>query len=239
MPDLEDLIRSMLDRQAPLPDPDPIVERVAHRKRQVRLARRVQSATLAVVVVAGIAAGGYALARAFGVGREIAPVATPSIPGPTASAPTPTNPGPTPSPSIVACGDATGSLALVFQEGAAGTIRHVWGFTTTAAACRSTGYPTIEVRGPSGWLSPLMAHGGFADINGRPKTVSLQPGQSLFFVTYWNDIGAGSCVTFDRVRVTLPGSSSSVEIASSGCLGTQFDGTHLVRVGPVTGVRPG
>jgi len=227
MPDLEELIRTTLDRQAVRPDPDPIVERVARRKRQVRLVRRVQSATLAVVVLAGIAGGSYALARAFGLGARTAPVSTP------------TNPGPPASPSIVACGDANGSLALVVQEGAAGTIRHVWRFTTTAAACRSIGYPTIDVHGQNGWLGPQMAQGGFADINGRPMAVSLQPGQSLFFVTYWNDVGTGSCVTFDRVRVTLPGSSSSVEIASSGCLGTQVDGTQLIRVGPVTSVRPG
>src|SRR5690242_14485452 len=119
MPDLEELIRTTLDRQSVRPDPDPIVERVAGRKRQVRLVRRVQSATLAVVVLAGIAGGSYALARAFGLGGGTAPVSTPSITGPTAPAPTPTNPGPPASPSIVACGDANGSLALVFQEGAA------------------------------------------------------------------------------------------------------------------------
>ena len=91
MPDLEELIRTALDRQAQRPDPDSIVERVARRKRQVRLARRVQSATLAVVVVAGIAAGGYALARAFGVGGKPSPASSATVPAPSTS------------PSILSC----------------------------------------------------------------------------------------------------------------------------------------
>src|SRR5207244_10444017 len=100
MPDLEELIRTALDRQAQQPDPGPIVERVARRKRQVRLARRVQSATLAVVVVAGIAAGGYALARAFGLGEHPATAGSPTIPGPTVR--------PSGTPGIALCRDEGG-----------------------------------------------------------------------------------------------------------------------------------
>src|SRR5438128_6520320 len=198
MPDLEELIRTALDRQAQRPDPDSIVERVARRKRQVRLARRVQSATLAVVVVAGIGAGGYALARAFGVGEHLATAVSPTIPGPTV--------GPSATRGIAFCGDVGGSLALVSQEGAAGTTRTLWRFTT-AAACRSFGYPRIDFHGPSGWQSPSPLHSGYQDITGGPRQVPLQAGQSLFFITYWNDVG-GPCVSFDRVRVTLPSSAS-------------------------------
>ena len=119
-----------------------------------------------------------------------------------------------------------GSLALVSQEGAAGTTRTLWRFTT-AAACRSFGYPRIDFHGPSGWQSPSPLHSGYQDITGGPRQVRLQAGQSLFFITYWNDVG-GPCVSFDRVRVTLPSSASGIELATTGCIWSQL------RVGPVT-----
>jgi len=220
MPDLEELIRTTLDRQAPRPDPDPIVERVARRKRQVRLARRVQSATLAVVVVAGIAAGGYALTRAFGVGDH---------PSPAVSLPTPpfTHGGPLP------CG-SDGTLAVVSQEGAAGTIRTVWRFTTNRV-CRAEGYPTLEVHGPNGWHTPSNLHGGYPDINRAPPSFGVELGQSLYFVTYWSDVttNAGSCAPFDRVRVTFPKESPAVEMAATGCIGS-----NQVRVGPLSTAAP-
>ena len=223
MPDLEDLIRNTLDRQAPRPDPDPIVERVANRKRQVRLARRVQSATLAVVVVAGIAAGGYALARAFGVGEH---------PSPAVSVPTPrlTHGGPLP------CGGPDGTLDVVSQEGAAGTIRTVWQFTNQGSrACNSIGYPTIEIHGPSGWSRLQLTPGGYADINGRPTRIKVVSGGSLYFVSYWSDVttNTGPCDGFDRVRVTLPAVSPPLEVASAGCLNPD-----LVHIGPVSGSPP-
>src|SRR5438309_6805660 len=209
MPDLEELIRSTLDRQAPRPDPDPIVERVARRKRQVRLARRAQSATLAVVVIAGIGAGGYALARAFGLGGK---------PSPASSA---TAPAPSTSPSILSCGSGEAALAIASQQGAAGTISTVWMVTNHgSSACRSIGYPAIEVHGRTGWTSLQVIHGGYPNINGHPAVVVVPPGGSLYFVSYWSDVTTylGPCVSIDRLRVTLPGSASSVELATSGAV---------------------
>jgi hypothetical protein len=224
MPDLEELIRTTLDRQAPRPDPDPIVERVARRKRQVRLARRVQSATLAVVVVAGIAAGGYALARAFGVGGKPAPASSATVPAPSAS------------PSILACGGGATTLAIASQEGAAGTISTVWMVTNHGStACRSIGYPAIDIHLPAGWTGLHVIHGGYPNINERPKELLVQPGQSLFFVSYWSDVttNLGPCESFDRVSVTLPGSASSVELATSGSICPS-----PAHVGPVSASPP-
>ena len=207
MPDLEELIRTALDREAPRPNPDPIVERVAHRKRQVRLARRLQSATLAVVVVTGIAAGGYALARAFGVGGKPAPASSATVPAPSTA------------PSILSCGSGQMTLAIVSQQGAAGTISTAWRVTNDGSTpCRSIGYPAIEVHASTGWTSLGAIHGGYPNIDGHPAAVVVHPAGSLFFVSYWSDVttNLGPCQSFDTVRVTLPGSASSVELATSG-----------------------
>jgi hypothetical protein len=223
MPDLEELIRSTLDRQAPRPNPDPIVERVARRKRQVRLARRVQSATVAVVVVAGIAAGGYALARAFGVGHRPAPAASSIVPGPA-------------SPSFISCGAMSATVAVVSQEGAAGTISTLWRVTNEGSTfCRSDGFPSMAIHTQSGWTTLSLLHGGYPDINKPPHPVVVDPGQSMFFVSYWSDVttNSGSCEQFDRVRVMLPGASTPLELASAGCLIPD-----LVRVGPVSASPP-
>ena len=224
MPDLEELIRNTLDRQAPRPDPGPIVERVARRKRQVRLARRVQSATLAVVVVAGIAAGGYALARAFGVGGKPSPASSATVPAPSTS------------PSILSCGNGATTLAIASQQGAAGTISTVWRVTNQGStACRSIGYPAIGVHGPTGWTGLQVIHGGYPNINGRPAEVVVPPGGPLYFVSYWSDVttNLGPCESVDRARVTLPGSASSVEVATSGSICPS-----LVHVGPVSASPP-
>jgi hypothetical protein len=223
MPDLEELIRSALDRQAPPPDPDPIMERVARRKRQVRLARRVQSATLAVVVVGGIAAGGYALARAFGVGHRPAPAASSIDPGPA-------------SPSFISCGAMSATVAVVSQEGAAGTISTLWRVTNEGSTfCRSDGFPSMAIHTQSGWTTLSLHHGGYPNISKQPHPVVVDPGQSMFFVSYWSDVttNSGPCDQFDRVRVTLPGTSTPLELASAGCLIPD-----LVRVGPVSASPP-
>ena len=117
------------------------------------------------------------------------------------------------------------------RDGAAGTISTVWRVTNRApASCRSFGYPGMDFHASSGWLDVQVHRGGFPNISKPPRPVVLQPGQSLYFVTYWNDVttNAGSCTRFDRVKVTLPDNVVSAELASSGCLNP-----NSVDVGPV------
>jgi Domain of unknown function (DUF4232) len=107
------------------------------------------------------------------------------------------------------------------QQGAAGTIRTVWKITNASSApCRSFGYPGMDFHAPTGWLNVQVHRGGFPDINGSPTTIVVQPGQSLFFVSYWGDVttGAGPCEQFDRVKVTLPDNTISTQVAASGCV---------------------
>jgi hypothetical protein len=92
----------------------------------------------------------------------------------------------------------------------------------------------MDFRTSSGWLNVHVHRGGFPNINQPPARVVLRPGQSLYFVSYWNDVptDAGSCKQFDRVKVTLPGNFVSARLTSSGCLNPLS-----VDVGPVT-TRP-
>src|SRR5947207_12458613 len=68
MPDLERRIKDGLGRLEQRPDPAGIVERVGMRKSRIRTVRRVQTVTLVVVVLAGVAGSVYGLTRAFGIG---------------------------------------------------------------------------------------------------------------------------------------------------------------------------
>jgi hypothetical protein len=87
----------------------------------------------------------------------------------------------------------------------------------------------------SGWLDAKVHRGGFPDINQPPTPIVLDPGESLYFVSYWSDVttNAGSCRQLDRVKVTLPDNFVSAELASSGCLNPRS-----VDVGPVTTSPP-
>jgi hypothetical protein len=124
-------------------------------------------------------------------------------------------------PAIALCTDQSAAVAVASREGAAGTISTVWRVTNRAQnPCRSFGYPGMDFRTSSGWLNVQVHRGGFPNISQPPAQVVLRPGQSLYFVSYWNDVptDAGPCKQFDRVKVTLPDDSVSARLTSSGCL---------------------
>jgi hypothetical protein len=244
MPGIDERLRDAIDRLGTAPDPDQILRRVDRRRTQIRARRRVQTVALVAAVLIGVIGGVYGLLRTFGVGvTHPVPATTP--PAFTAS-PTPshpaTSPSPSPSPSPSAsasaavCGPSSVVVTAEPTGGAAGTINTVWRVTNHGTApCTAFGYPTMDAHGSNGWLNLQVQHGGHPNINEPPATVVVRPGGSAYFGSYWSDATTqqGSCTQFDRVRVTLPGASAPVEVATSGCLDP-----GSVMVGPVTNTPP-
>jgi len=173
--------------------------------------------------------------------QEAGPV--PTAPASTAQATntTPTEPAPstsanTSTPTVARCEGRTAAVRVASQEGAAGTIRTLWRVRNKAQQpCRSFGYPGMDFHASSGWLDVQVHRGGFPDINQAPAPVVVSPGQSLYFVSYWNDVStsAGPCKDFDRVKVTLPDNFVSVKLTATGCLNPRS-----VDVGPVANTPP-
>jgi hypothetical protein len=172
--------------------------------------------------------------------QEAGPVPTvPTSPGQT-TAPTTTEPTPSTStnasPPIPLCADRTAAVKVDSEQGAAGTIRTLWRVRNIAQhPCRSFGYPGMDFHSSSGWLAVQVHRGGFPDIAKPPAPVVVDPGHSLYFVSYWNDVttNAEPCTEFDRVKVTQPDNFVPVKLASSGCLNPQS-----ADVGPVTSKPP-
>jgi hypothetical protein len=155
--------------------------------------------------------------------------------GETTSAPPATSTSTAPA-SVPLCSDKSVAVKIAAQQGAAGTISTTWKVTNTSAnECRSFGYPGMDFHTAGGWLDVHVHRGGFANINGQPSRVVLASGQSLWFVSYWNDVDTdqGPCQQFDRVKVTLPDNYRPARLAATGCIDPD-----TVDVGPVSATRP-
>ncbi len=134
------------------------------------------------------------------------------------------------------CKDKAALVKVDSQEGAAGTIMTTWRVRNTSTeACRSFGYPGMDFHTASGWLDVQVHRGGIDLISQPPAPVVLEPGKSLYFVSFWGDVDtdAGPCTQFDRVKVTLPDNFTSAQVDSSGCVDP-----GLVNVGPVSSSPP-
>jgi hypothetical protein len=135
------------------------------------------------------------------------------------------------------CSDQAAKVKVQAQQGAAGTIGTTWRVKNTSGqTCRSFGYPGMDFHAASGWLDVRVHRGGsLPGTDQPPARVVLDPGESLYFVSYWSDVDtdAGPCKEFDRVKVTLPDNFKSVEVPSTGCLNPKS-----VRVGPVMSTPP-
>jgi hypothetical protein len=134
------------------------------------------------------------------------------------------------------CKDKTAAVKVESRNGAAGTIMTTWRVTNTSLeACRSFGYPGMDFHAASGWLDVQVHRGGIDMINQPPAPVVVEPGESLYFVSFWGDVdtNAGPCTQFDRVKVTLPDNFTSAQVDSSGCVDA-----GLVNVGPVSLSKP-
>ena len=209
-----------------------------------RTLRRIQVLAVLIPAVAAMAGGGFALARAFhgsshqgfGAGAPAAPKHTVTRPHAPTQAVAPKHSATPATSSNPLCSDQSAAVSIDSQEGAAGTIQTVWRVTnTSSSACHSYGYPGMDFHAKSGWLDVQVHRGGYANINEQPTAIVVQPGQSLYFVSYWGDATttAGNCRDFDRVKVTQPDNTVSAEAAATGCL--QPDSVY---VGPVTSSLP-
>ncbi|MGZ4149044.1 MAG: DUF4232 domain-containing protein [Actinomycetota bacterium] len=225
MTDPDTRIRGLLDELANEAHADP--SREGTTLRRVRR-RRFANVVASIVVVAGLATLGLA-----GI-RHVQVRSLPEGHGPSPSAAVSSTPSGTSTTPL--CAVAMMRSTLSSQTGAAGTIRSVWKATNTSqAACRSYGYPGMDLRTSAGWLAITVSRGGYPDISGTPRSVIVRPGHALYFVSYWSDAttSAGPCRSFDRVKVTMPNDVSSLVVPASGCA----DPTS-VRVGPVTTEPP-
>jgi Domain of unknown function (DUF4232) len=194
--------------------------------------------TKVVTVVVGLAL--LAAGCDGGGAQEAGPVPTVESPAGTTTTPqtTTTTTGSTStSSSTPLCSDRAVKVRVDSLQGAAGTIGTTWRVTNTSSeTCRSFGYPGMDFRAASGWLDVQVHRGGsLANIDEQPTRIVLDPGDSLFFVSYWSDVDtdAGPCEEFRRVKVTLPDNFRSVQVAAAGCLDPDS-----VRVGPVLPSRP-
>ena len=134
------------------------------------------------------------------------------------------------------CQDDVSTVKVVSQQGATGTIMTVWRVTnTSSSACRSLGYPGMDFHSSNGWLGVQVHRGGYPAIDQTPSSVVLDPGESLYFASFWGDADTdqGPCKQFDRVKVTLPDNFKSAHVSSTGCVDP-----GLVRVGPVSASKP-
>lgn len=93
MPGIDDRLRRDLERLAKGAEATGSLARVSKRKSRHRIARRVQTAALAAVVLAATAGGGYALTRAFRREAQPVPIGAPTV-APTTPEPTETSPSP-------------------------------------------------------------------------------------------------------------------------------------------------
>jgi Protein of unknown function (DUF4232) len=174
-----------------------------------------------------------------GGAQQAGPVPTVESPAETTTTPeTTTTSGSTSTGSSTPlCSDQAVRVKVDSQQGAAGTIGTIWRVTNTSSeTCRSIGYPGMDFRAASGWLDVQVHRGGsLPNIGTQPARIVLEPGESLYFVSYWSDVDtdAGPCQEFDRVKVTLPDNFRSVRVAETGCLDP-----GSVRVGPVLASRP-
>jgi Domain of unknown function (DUF4232) len=205
----------------------------------LRSGRRMSSMTKALTIVLVVA---FVIAGCSNGAKEAGPVPTETSTATseattTASTESTSTSTTTTEPSPPLCSDQAAKVKVLSQQGAAGTIQTTWRVKNTSPdACRSFGYPGMDFHTAGGWLDVHVHRGGsLANIDQAPARVVLQPGESLYFVSYWSDVDtdAGPCKEFDRVKVTLPDNFKPAELAAEGCLNPKS-----VRVGPVLSTRP-
>lgn len=106
------------------------------------------------------------------------------------------------------------------SQGAAGTIDMGYTIANTGpGSCTVNGYPSLTLVPQSGSVSPVVSHGGQAQVfSVAPSTVTLPPTGSVSagFVIEYSDVqtnGQTSCPQINVIEVTLPGSAGPYQFS--------------------------
>jgi Protein of unknown function (DUF4232) len=160
-----------------------------------------------------------------------APASTTSTTATTApAATTTTGPGgPTQCPT-------TSLTASIFgSSGAAGTIETTVALTSSATtSCTLGGYPGLQMLNSAGaaLTTTVIRGGNYSFTNFPATTVSIAPGQAVYFNMGYSDVPSGSqtsCPLSTSLRVTPPNSFTSLTVAAQ--LGPCTNGS--ITVSPV------
>ena len=96
------------------------------------------------------------------------------------------------------------------RSGGAGTIEFTVALQSTSATpCVLTGYPGLQMLGPTGTGLPtqVVRKGGYSFTSMAPVTVTLTDGQSAYFNIGYSDVPVGaetSCPSSTSLEVTPP-----------------------------------
>jgi hypothetical protein len=106
------------------------------------------------------------------------------------------------------------------SSGAAGTIETTITLTSSATtSCTLAGYPGLQMLNSAGAALPttVVRGGNYSFTNFPATTVSLAPGQALYFNMGYSDVVSGSqtsCPVSASLQVTPPNSFTSLTVAA-------------------------
>jgi Domain of unknown function (DUF4232) len=132
----------------------------------------------------------------------------------------------------VRCATAALTGSVVGGSGAAGTIETTMALRSTAAVpCTLGGYPGLQMLAASGAALPtiVVRKGSYSFTSMAPATVTLAPGQSVYFNIGYSDVPVGSetaCPTSASVEVTPPNAFD--HLVTPAALGPCAGGTLVV-----------
>ncbi len=122
-------------------------------------------------------------------------------------------------PARCATGALTGSV--VGSSGAAGTIETTMALKSTATTpCTLGGYPGMQMLASSGAPLPttVVRKGSYSFTDMTPTSVTLAPGQSVYFNIGYSDVPVGNettCPTSASVQVTPPNASDHLVVVAA------------------------
>jgi hypothetical protein len=125
---------------------------------------------------------------------------------------------PTTSAGLAQCATSALSGAMAGSSGAAGTIETTVSLKSTAGSpCSLGGYPGLQLLSATGAPLPtsVVRKGSYSFTAMAPTTVTIAPGQSVYFNIGYSDVPEGSetsCPTSGGLEVTPPNATDHLSI---------------------------
>lgn len=125
---------------------------------------------------------------------------------------------PTTSAGLAQCSTSALSGAIAGSSGAAGTIETTVSLKSTAgSSCTLGGYPGLQLLSATGAPLPtsVVRKGSYSFTAMAPTTVTIAPGQSVYFNIGYSDVPEGSetsCPTSGALEVTPPNATDHLSI---------------------------